>query len=148
MGYLLSSHCAQTTHEIQDSPGQPGDQAGDRLIGEPGEAVDDFGPPREGRVGLDPGGDDSFEPAQFRSDRPCDRGQGLSNDGRRLMLALLLDPIFRVFQGAPRLDQTVDSSRAGSWGWGPPSGNASANRAIVSASMGSFLASRPAALAK
>ena len=71
----------------------------------------------------------------------------LGDDGRRAMLALLRDPPFQVFQGRARLDQPVDllARRIGRLG---DAVNVSANQAIVSASIGSFLASRPAALAK
>ena len=95
---------------VADAPefGQPGDQAGDRLIAEPRHALDDFGPSRERRVGLDLGGDGGVELAQLGPHRLGDRGQGLGDDGRRAMLALLSDPPFQLFQGRARLDQPVD----------------------------------------
>src|SRR5208337_830457 len=95
---------------VGDMPelGQPGDHAGDRLIAEARHAVDDLGPARKGWVRLDPGGDRGLELAPFGPDRLGDRGQGLSDDRRRAMLALLLDPIFLVFQGRPGLNQPVE----------------------------------------
>jgi len=63
---------------------------------------------REGRVRFDPGGDHGLELAPFGPDRLGDRGEGLSDDRRRAMLALLLDPIFLVFQGRPGLNQPVE----------------------------------------
>ena len=60
------------------------------------------------RIGFDFGGDRAFDLAQLGPDRLGDRGQRLGDDGRRAMLALLLDPIFRVFQGRPSRNQPVD----------------------------------------
>ena len=95
---------------VGDMPefGQPGDDAGGRLSGEARHARDDFGPPRESRIGIDFGGDRAFDLAQLGPDRLGDRGQRLGDHGRRAMLALLLDPIFRVFQGGPSRNQPVD----------------------------------------
>ena len=95
---------------VADAPefGQPGDYAGGRLTGEARHARDDFGPSRESRVGFDFGGDRGFEPAQLGPGRLGDRGQRLGDDGWRAMLALLLDPIFHVFQGCPGRNQPVD----------------------------------------
>ncbi len=52
------------------------------------------------------GGDRGLELAHLGAQRLGDRGEGLNDDGRRLMLALLLDPLLHVFQRFPGLNQT------------------------------------------
>ena len=85
---------------------QPGDQPGDGLIAEPRHAVDELGATRERRVRLRfwrrsrPRACASRRAASWRPRR------GPIDDGRRLMLALLLDPLLHVFQRFPGLNQT------------------------------------------
>ena len=88
--------------------GRPGDHAGDRLVGKPRHALDDLSAARKAWVGLDLGGDRGVELAPLSPRRLGERAQRFGDKGRWLMFALLLDPIFYVFEGGAGLNQPID----------------------------------------